>query len=80
MVLGGEAAVPLLKGRVMLTIPPETQNGQTLRLAGQGMPRLNNPGSRGDLYATAKVVLPKGLGDEEKRLFQEFKELRSVRR
>ena len=79
-ILGGEVAVPTIKSRVMLTIPPETQNGQSLRLAGQGMPHLNSPGSRGDLYAIVKAVLPKGLSDEEKQLFQELKERRSTRR
>ena len=78
--LGGEVAVPTLKGKVMLTIPPETQNGQTFRLAGQGLPRLNNPSSRGDLHATVKVVLPKDLSDQERQLFQELKKLRSARR
>ena len=78
--LGGEVAVPTIKGRVMLTIPPETQNGQSLRLAGQGMPHLNSPEVRGDLYAIVKVMLPKDLSDEEKQLFQEIKERRAARR
>ena len=77
MVLGGEVAVPTLNGRVMLTIPAETQNGQTFRLAGQGMPRLERPASRGDLHATVKVSLPKGLNDEERHLFQQLKDLRT---
>ena len=79
-ILGGAVAVPTIKSRVMLTIPPETQNGQSLRLAGLGMPHLNSPGSRGDLYAIVKAVLPKGLSDEERQLFQELKERRSTRR
>ena len=73
-------AVPTIKGRVMLTIPPETQNGQSLRLAGQGMPHLNSPEVRGDLYAIVRVALPKDLSDEEKQLFQELKERRAARR
>ena len=80
MVLGGEVAVPTLKGRVMLTIPPETQNGQSFRLAGQGMPRLGTPNIRGDLYSTVKVVLPGSLSDRERGLFQELKEIRSTGR
>ena len=80
VVLGGEVAVPTLKGRVMLTIPPETENGKTFRLASQGMPRLERPASRGDLYAMVKVSLPRDLSDEERRLFQELKQLRSTRR
>ena len=34
--LGGEAAVPTLKGKVALKIPAETQNGKVFRLAGAG--------------------------------------------
>ena len=80
MALGGEVAVSTLKGKVMLHIPPETQNGRTLRLLGQGMPRLGSPGSRGDLYVTAKVVLPRDLSDKERQIFEELKELRSAGR
>ncbi|HZA23348.1 MAG TPA: DnaJ C-terminal domain-containing protein, partial [Dehalococcoidia bacterium] len=76
----GEITVPTLRSRVALTIPPETQNGQRFRLAGQGMPGLNQPGSRGDLYATVKVKLPTGLTPEEKALFQQLKDLRGARR
>jgi curved DNA-binding protein len=62
--LGAEVTVPTLKGRVSLRIPPETQNGRTIRLASQGMPR---PGAgAGDLYVTVKVVLPTKLTDEDK--------------
>jgi curved DNA-binding protein len=55
--LGGEVEVETLGGRVVLTIPSGTQQGQTFRLTGQGMPRLKGEGS-GDLYARVKVVLP----------------------
>ena len=80
MVLGGEVAVNLLKGKVMLKVPPETQNGRTFRLAGRGMLHLNKPGSRGSLYATVKVVVPTGLTDEERRHFHDLRELRNPRR
>src|ERR1700704_5403225 len=62
--LGAEVTVPTLKGRVSLRIPPETQNGRTIRLAGQGMPRTS--GGSGDLFVTVKVVLPTKLTDEDK--------------
>jgi len=62
--LGAEVTVPTLKGRVSLRIPPETQNGRTIRLAGQGMPR--GGGGFGDLFVTVKVVLPTKLTDEDK--------------
>lgn len=61
--LGGEVAVGTLKGRVLLTLPPGTQNGKTFRLAKQGMPRLKGDGP-GDLYVRVRVVLPTHLGEE----------------
>lgn len=74
-ILGGEIQVPTLKGKVVLKIPPETQNGSRFRLTGQGMPR--PIGGFGDLYATAKLVLPTKLTDRERELFQELQTLRS---
>lgn len=75
-VLGGEVEVPTPKGKVALKIPSETQNGRVFRLAGQGMPRLENPTQRGDLYAKVKVVLPTSLSARERELFQELARLR----
>ena len=79
-VLGGEAAVTTFKGKVALKVPAETQNGQTFRLAGQGMPHLNNPKAHGDLLVKVRVVLPKELSQEERQILQLLKELRAVRR
>lgn len=75
-VLGGEVAVPTPRGKVMLTIPPQTQNGRTFRLAGQGMPRLGGSG-KGDLFAKVRVVLPSELSPREQALFEELRSLRS---
>jgi len=79
-ILGSEITVPTLRSRVALTIPSETQNGQRFRLAGQGMPSLNQTGSKGDLYATVKVKLPTNLSDEEKELFRRLQEIRNSNR
>lgn len=76
-VLGGEVRVPTLKGEVALKIPAETQNGRVFRLNGLGMPKLGDNG-KGDLYARVKVVLPTGLSQREKEIFQELKKLRPV--
>jgi molecular chaperone DnaJ len=73
--LGGEVAVPTLKGKVALKIPPETQNGKVFRLTGQGMPHLNDS-SKGDLFAKVKVVLPTGLTTQERQLFEQLKTYR----
>jgi len=63
--LGAEVPVRTLEGRVLLRIPPETQNGRTFRLAGKGLPRFRGEG-RGDLFAKVRVALPKGLSAEAK--------------
>ena len=73
--LGGEVQVPTLKGKLALKIPPETQNGRSFRLKGQGMPHLGNS-TRGDLLAKVKVVLPTKLTPQEKELFRQLGELR----
>ncbi len=73
-VLGGSATVGTLRGQIELTLPPETQNGRRFRLAGQGMARLNDPERRGNLYAEVNVVLPTGLTDEQRRLFEQIRD------
>lgn len=75
-VLGGEVAVPSLKGKLALKIPPETQNGKVFRLAGQGMPRMGDT-RKGDLFVKVKVVLPEKLTERERELFQQLKEFRT---
>ena len=74
-VLGGEIQVPTLKGKLALKIPPETQNGATFRLTGQGMPHLSGS-ARGDLLVKVNIMLPTKLTAEEKELFRQLNELR----
>jgi DnaJ-class molecular chaperone len=70
--LGGEVPVPIPDGRkLVLTIPPETQNGRMFRLANKGMPRLHGDGN-GNFFARVKVVLPMRLTNEERRLFEQL--------
>jgi chaperone protein DnaJ len=73
--LGGEASVETLAGRKVLNVPAGTQSGQAFRLSGQGMPRLKGGGS-GDLYARAKVSVPKDLSPRERDLLTELAKLR----
>jgi DnaJ-class molecular chaperone len=76
--LGGEVMVPTPKGsQLALKVPPETANGQRIRLAGQGMPHLNGSG-RGDLFAEVTVQLPKNLTSREKDLFAELARARGA--
>ncbi|PZC51348.1 MAG: molecular chaperone DnaJ [Chloroflexi bacterium] len=76
-ILGSEQEVTTIKGKVMLTVPPESQNGQMFRLKGQGMPSLEKKGHVGDLFASLKVILPNNLTDEEIKLFEALKQART---
>lgn len=71
LVLGGEVQVPTLNGTVTMRVPPESQNGRTLRLAGQGMPRLKGEG-QGNLYVKVHASLPTTLNDRQRDLFQQL--------
>lgn len=71
--LGAEVPVQTLTGRVLLRIPPETQNGRTFRLAGQGLPRFRADG-KGDLLVRTRVVLPTGMDERARKLAREFLE------
>ncbi len=76
--LGGQVPVPVPDGRkLILTIPPETQNNRSFRLAGKGMPRLRDEGN-GNLYARVRVVLPMQLSSEERDLFERLARSRGV--
>jgi DnaJ-class molecular chaperone len=76
LVLGGEVTVPTMTGDVTMTIKPGTQNNQTLRLTGKGMPRPKGAGN-GDQYVRLLGLLPTKLSDEEQRLFKELAALRA---
>ena len=73
-ILGGEAAVPALGGRLALRIPPETQNGRLFRLRGKGLRRGTGDESRGDLLARVNVVLPTKLTERERELFTRLRD------
>jgi len=72
-VLGGEAQVTTLEGKVGIKIPPGTPAGQVFRLRGHGLPRLGGGGARGDLLATLAVELPRTLSERQKELFEELR-------
>jgi molecular chaperone DnaJ len=77
-VLGGEVVAPTQRGRVALTIPPESQNGRVFRLKGQGMPAAKGAKeAAGDLLVRIKLTTPVNLTEKERELFRQLKELRS---
>jgi curved DNA-binding protein len=78
MVLGGEVEVPMITGKkVALKLPPETENGKVFRLKGKGMPSKRGAvgGGHGDELVTVQALLPKDMGTEQRRLFEQLKDL-----
>jgi molecular chaperone DnaJ len=67
--LGDRIEIPTLEGLVEIAIPAGTQNGQSFRLAGRGMPDVRG-GRRGDQYVVVQVVIPKDLTPEQKAILR----------
>ena len=72
LALGCEVAVPTLTGKINLTIRPDSQSGQRLRIKGMGLS--NKQGQRGDLYAQLKVVMPTQSSAEARELWTKLSE------
>jgi molecular chaperone DnaJ len=69
--LGAEAEVPTLDGTAPVRVEPGTQPGMTLRLKGEGMPRMRRRG-RGDLKIVVDVMVPTRLTGEQRELLEKF--------
>jgi curved DNA-binding protein len=75
--LGGKKEIITLDGkRININIPKGTDNGTVLKIKGMGM---NKPDSAngGDLFIRIYIHIPKNLTDEERKLFEKLKSLRS---
>jgi len=75
-ILGGEAEVETMAGKVKLSIPAGTQPEQVFRLAGRGMPQLNKKDAKGDLYVKLKVTIPKYLSAKQRELLEEASKIK----
>ena len=69
-VLGAKVRIPTLEGPATLTIPPSTQGGARLRLAGKGLP--DKHGTRGDIFVTIRIAVPDHPTAREKTLFEQL--------
>jgi len=69
--LGTTVDVPTLDGDVPVEIPAGTQPGETITLAGRGMPPLRR-GRTGDLRVVVNVTVPRRLTREQRDLLERF--------
>lgn len=73
-VLGTKIEVPTLLGEAEVKIPAGTQPGTVMRLGNEGLPDYAS-GRRGDIYLNIQVDIPKKPSKEEKKIFEQLKEL-----
>ncbi|MFT5465100.1 MAG: molecular chaperone DnaJ [Verrucomicrobiales bacterium] len=71
--LGGEIRVPTLEGGRTISIPPGTQSGQTIRVSGGGIVRMETE-RKGDLCLHVSIEAPSDLNREQCDKLKEFME------
>jgi molecular chaperone DnaJ len=69
--LGCDLEVPTLEGKVRMKVPPGTQSGKVMKLAGKGIAVLQGYG-RGDQLVVLRVETPTHLTPRQKELLNEF--------
>ncbi|HSM82832.1 MAG TPA: J domain-containing protein [Nodosilinea sp.] len=75
--LGSTIDIPTLDGPVRTTLPQGAQTGQIIQLAGRGYPIGKE--RRGDQIVELAVVVPTGLSDREKALYEELRQTERFR-
>lgn len=71
--LGATIDIPTLEGSQKFDIPEGTQTGTTFTLKNKGVTRVNSK-TRGNLYVTVTVEVPKNLNNSQKELLRKFAE------
>ena len=70
--LGVTTAVPLLQRQARVRVPPGTQPGSVLRVAGKGLPRYGGHG-RGSLNLTVILDIPRQLSARQRQLYEQLR-------
>lgn len=73
--LGGEAKVQAPDGLIQVKIPAGIQTDQKIRVSGKGYGKKG--GKRGDLYIQVKIINPRYLNNDQKKLYEELKKTES---
>lgn len=71
-ILGGEAFIDTIDGKVKLKVAEGTQNGTKVKLKGKGFPVYKKEGQFGDLYVSYNIKIPTHLTAKQKELFNEL--------
>jgi len=71
--LGTKVEIPTIDGTSILRIPPAAPSGKVLRMREKGVPNLKG-GRRGDMFITLKIVFPKVIDEDSKKLYRELEQ------
>ena len=71
--LGTKTQVDSIDESVALYIPPGIQSGEKIKIAQKGYK--DGKGTRGNLVAEVKIMVPKTLNNNEKELFEKMAEI-----
>lgn len=72
--LGADVTAPTLTEPVKVKVPPGSKANGKLRLKGKGLPSAT--GGPGDLFLTLQIVLPAGLSENERMLYEQLSQQR----
>ena len=72
-VLGTRATIETMGDTVSVYVPQGIESGERVRIPGKGY--LDGKGGRGDLVAEVKIMVPKRLSEDEKKLFERLSEI-----
>ena len=71
--LGTRASISSIDEEVKVIVPKGTQSGEHLRIQGKGYK--DGKGSRGDLVAEVKIMVPKEMSEKEIKLFKDLSQV-----
>lgn len=71
--LGTKASISSIDEEVNVIVPKGTQSGELIRIGGKGYK--NGKGSRGDLVAEVKIMVPTEMSEKETELFKDLSEV-----
>lgn len=79
MVLGDTLEIKTVDGNVKLRVPPGAEPGSLIRIKNKGIPLLRGTG-KGDHYVRLKLMVPKNVTGEEKKLYEQLNHLRTKKK
>ena len=71
--LGRKVSITTLDNKTLeVSVNPGTQPGQTLSVAGYGMPRMADPRFKGRMLINVNITIPQNLTADQKSLLEQF--------